>query len=1162
MRKEKNMRKTKTFRVAVSLLAALGLGATAIPLSACNPAVVASLSSINADLTKLNYEIGEEFDLSTLKVTGVYSDNSTKDLTVDATVTGFDSSKPGDVVLTITVNGVSVNVTIHILRSLASISVENTKAEYYTGDELDESALTVTATYTDGTSEEISLDDDDLIISGFDTEEAADSLTVTVSFRGQEATFNVKVIQLEVVSFVAELEEDALVFYGDELADVVAQLIVTATYNSGKVEELAASEFEVEGFNGEALGEQVLTINVGESSHTVNIVVLNYATKIEFENSKEVYNDGESFDENTISAIVATMADGSTRDLTLEDVEFAVPETFGSKAGQEKITMSYCYGSATIVVSVLPPADEGAGQVGNHTYYDYTTVSPSNWNELTYQDNNDTDLMGYLSGNFFNFNYKFDESGNILDGQFEVEFDAVSAVEDVTATYAGSPDFSVPEGETSGYAYKFTLREDLKWDDGTPIDANDFVYTMQEQLNPLFQNYRADSYYNSGTVIHNAKAYVKNGLTIQAQSKSAFGGVYSEENDADLIFDSYLDGKEGDEDSYILSWFAGGNPSYAGYLAAGSYGVFIIPYLYGGTAMSPADCMAASRAIHGKTLAEIKADSTLSAYWDEIIGWWQTDPGEELDFFTTPYSYPELDWDEDHVGLFVGENKYELIIVLDKTLEILEPDGSLSYKAAYNFASLPLVKQDLYERCKREPQEGSKLWTTVYNTSRETSASWGPYKLTYFQSGKQYRVEKNDNWYGYGMDKYQGQYQTNRIVCNTIAEWNTAWLAFQQGDISQIGIDVSIASEYKASSRAVYTASDFVGSMQLQSTAEALKKRESDGVDKEMLLYKDFRQALSLAIDRVDYATTCTTASLAGFGLFNSMHYYDVAHGGVYRNEDVAKEVICEVYGIDVQDYDSLDEAYAAVTGYNLDLARELLEAAYDEALAAGTISETDKVVLTYGSSEDNSTVRRNYDYLNAAFKKLAEGTSLEGRLELDFNASFGSKWADSFRDGAYDICQGGWSGAAWDPGYFLLAYLSPDYMYSQGWDTSKHMLAFNPWGDDNEDHELEMSLMEWYDCLNGLAAEDAEFNYDWSEGKVDNAFRLRIIAALEKEVLNVYYTVPLYNSFSASLRSYRIEFGSNTYNTFMGYGGLRYMTYNYDDAQWEAVKGTFDYKN
>lgn len=31
-----------------------------------------------------------------------------------------------------------------------------------------------------------------------------------------------------------------------------------------------------------------------------------------------------------------------------------------------------------------------------------------------------------------------------------------------------------------------TLRNDLKWDDGTPIKAADFVYTMMQQLSPKY----------------------------------------------------------------------------------------------------------------------------------------------------------------------------------------------------------------------------------------------------------------------------------------------------------------------------------------------------------------------------------------------------------------------------------------------------------------------------------------------------------------------------------------------------------------------------------------------------------------------------------------------------------------------------------------------------
>ena len=420
-------------------------------------------------------------------------------------------------------------------------------------------------------------------------------------------------------------------------------------------------------------------------------------------------------------------------------------------------------------------------------------------------------------------------------------------------------------------------------------------------------------------------------------------------------------------------------------------------------------------------------------------------------------------------------------------------------------------------------------------------------------------MERNPNWYGYNMAEYAGQYETDRIVTDIIAEWNTAWLGFQAGDYVGIGIDVSIAADYRGSSRAIFTGDDYVGSLQLQSSAEGLKGRETAGVDKEMLLYKDFRQALSLSIDRAAYTTACTTASLPGLGLFNSMHYYDVENAGVYRNTDIAKRVICEVYGVEIEDYASLDEAYAAATGYNLELARQKLEAAYQEALTAGTISATDNVVLTYGTSVDNEATRRTFNWYKNAFETLAVGTSLEGRLTLDF-VEKGDEWANSFRDGAYDICGGGWSGAAWNPGYMMGAYVLKSNRYARGWDAEHHMVTFNPWGDENEDHNVTLSMVDWYNCLNGVEGSQ----YNWSKGEVEEEFRLRIIGMMEKEVLLTYYTVPTAYWFTASLLSYQVEYGSRTYNTFMGYGGIRYLTYNYNDAQWAAylAEHTLDYRN
>lgn len=807
---------------------------------------------------------------------------------------------------------------------------------------------------------------------------------------------------------------------------------------------------------------------------------------------------------------------------------------------------------------------------GVHTYQDYTTVSPSNWNELTYQDNNDTQIMSYISSSFFSFDFKFDAEGNIIPGEFTVNYNAATKLEDVTVDYAvewlGVTADELAEmieaGKApTGYAYKITLRDDLKWENGDRITAEDFVYTMKEQLNPLFQNYRADSYYNSAQSLVGAKSYAKQG---QAGWQQAYGSFteYSEAIDDQLIFTfapagATVNGKAVLEVNSIRAWLESQLPSTVEYSAQKMMdNVFL--YNFAGDCPNLTSEVAA--AMEGKTLAEIKADPALKAGWDDLCAFWITDPNEELGMVLSEGAYPEFAWE--NVGIFVGDNELELVIVLEKALDLLNPDGSLYYKAAYNMSSLPLVHKATYDACKQEPDIEGGLWTSNYCSSVATTMSWGPYKLTEYQNGKYYKVERNLNWYGYNMPENEGLYQTDVVYCETISEWNTAWLKFLAGEIEGIGIDVSVSAEYKNSARAYYTPSDFVSSMQLQSSKEALEARESDGVNKTILTYTEFRKAISLAINRSDYTNKCTTASLAGYGLFNSMHYYDVANGGVFRNTDEAKKVLCATYGVDISNYPTLDDAVNAITGYNPTLAKQLVTEAYNKALADGEIGPNDRVVLTFGTSAIDEPSQRQFDYLSAALKEMVVGTPLEGRLDTELK-DFSTQWANDFRDGAYDVCTGGWTGAAWDPGYFLLAYLSPDYMYSQAWDTSSEMMTFTMVGvgENGEDITETMSLMDWYDCLNG----NKGCKYDWSGNKLPEAKRLQLIAALEQAVLTAYYTVPMANSFSASMLSYKVDYITYEYNTFMGYGGMKYMTYNYDDAEWAKLvdenNGQFNYK-
>ncbi len=561
-------------------------------------------------------------------------------------------------------------------------------------------------------------------------------------------------------------------------------------------------------------------------------------------------------------------------------------------------------------------------------------------------------------------------------------------------------------------------------------------------------------------------------------------------------------------------------------------------------------------ALQGRTFAEIKADASLNAAWNAIIAWWQTEPNEELDFFVVDYTYPRTDFSE--VGFF-ATGDYQLVVIFDNTFGFLDGEGNLTYEAPYYLSDLPLVKRDLYEACKQAPALGSSLWTTTYNSSAATTASWGPYMLTDFRAGSTYTLSRNENWFGYGTEQYEGQYMTDSIVCRTIPEWNTAWMAFRQGELDDISIDSTISAEYRNSSQAYYTPSDLVASVHVQSSREALEARESAGVNKTILMQPGFREALSLAIDRAAYAQSATTSSVAGLGFFNSMHYYDVANGGVYRDTEVAKKALLRAYGaedlgggrwkVGDAEYDSADMAEAALTGYNLTLARRLVAEAYDNALAAGDLSAADRVVLTFGTANDTASERRHYDFLSNAWTVLMEGTPLEGRFFTEFDGTHGDNWAADFRNGQFEIAPAsGFSGGAWNPYYFIGAEVNGDesIRYNHGWDTSQQYFTFAMTDSAGVSTEYTLSVQDWYDSLNGLGG-SCDFSLYPTES------RLALVAELEYTALTSYWDIPTLYSYTASLHSYKTEFATYDYNTFMAYGDIRYMTYNYTDSEWSA---------
>lgn len=767
-----------------------------------------------------------------------------------------------------------------------------------------------------------------------------------------------------------------------------------------------------------------------------------------------------------------------------------------------------------------------------YTMREYTSQMPSQWCTILSSDNVNNTMESYFTSAFYEFNYKFDANGKIVPGAYTVEYSASTKLEDVTKKYAGK--YGLAADAEKGQAFAMTLRNDLKWDDGTPIKAADFVYTMSQQLSPKYLFATASNYYSGNYVIHNAQNYVKqgqkgwfdNGNMNLAYSDLALGadGKYTlKGNECTIALKKPLVWLQGNTlDSYVTNapqYFD--TEAYASLLALADENGDV--------------------AVTAESLALLTTVITAKADWGET-------KENTVGYMYVNYEYPAMDFSE--VGYFVGDNEYELVMVIDGTLNPLDAEGNLTYEAGYYFSNWPLVKKDLWERCE---DQSKTPYANSYCTTQEKSASWGPYKLTNYQDQKTYTVSRNDKWFGYGLPQYANQYQTDAIVTEKIEEWDTAWLAFQKGNLDGIGMDVKIAADYRTSKRAYFTPETYTFDLNIQSNATS----KTDKRNNLLLYYADFRKAISLSLDRDDYCAKNNPSSQAALGLLNSMYYYDVENGKVYRDSVQAKEAILNAYGATKNEdgswkvgettYTDIEDALDATTGYNLTLARQLVENAVAQAKKDGKYSDGDEIILTYGIETQTANTDRVKNWFQAAFDSMTKGTSIEGKIKIEYFMFSSATWSEQFENGEYDLCFSAWGNAPFNPAYLLCeTQISKVNRYAKMWDPETVSVTVKATPDDkHKDGLYTYNLEQWRLILQGK--EDCPVNFK----NFPMEDQLTALGAVETAILKEYYSIPVFSRYSASLMGYKVDYISYEYNTFMGYGGIRYMTFNYDDTAW-----------
>ena len=756
-----------------------------------------------------------------------------------------------------------------------------------------------------------------------------------------------------------------------------------------------------------------------------------------------------------------------------------------------------------------------------YTFHDYITATTTSmdWNPHTWETSDDGALMDYMTMGFYSFRLNPE-----LNGYAVVPEMAAGEPVDVTSEYVGR--FGVAEGDTAK-AWRIPLNQDATWETGEKITADDYIYSMQQQLNPKMLNRRADSYYAGDFVIVNAKNYLYAGKT-----------AYS------LIADTAENLLAAGETVYLDLDFWGliGAPDAEGN-AAPQYVSIADETLY-------RDAAVEEGADEDWVSAKYLFDNYLAA-------------GAPYESYQASYLYtadiaPDTAWED--VGL-VKVDDYTIDVILETPLE-----GAPFY-LPYNLGSTWLVYKPLYEECKTffdangtqvATEEEAATVTTDYCKSVEKSISYGPYKMTYFELDKQISFERNPEWYGYRDGNHLGMYQTDAISMTVIGDHATQMMAFESGELDGIALQSDDMEKYASSPYIVYEPQSYTTKLSFNTDYAKLLER---GTNSQILVVDEFREAFALCIDRQHFATAFTSAGTAGFGLLNYQYVYDPFTGAAYRDSESAKDALVALYGLtygEGGEYDTLDEAYEAMTGYDMELARAKMAEAYDKAVAAGIWDGESPITIDFRVYQNDTIYVQMFTYLNEQLQAACEGTGFEGKVSLTMTAD--ADYYNTNYSGGADMIFTTWGGAAFGPfGMMNQVYTDASdgsgNQMEYGFDTDAVMMTITVNGTEVTD-----TLRNWTNWVG--SSTDAKLVASLEEqlglfNDYDYETRCAFLAACEKCFLSYYTTTPIYYRNVASLHSQRVEYPTYQFVTLVGFGGLATYTYTMDDAEWaEYIAG------
>ena len=856
--------------------------------------------------------------------------------------------------------------------------------------------------------------------------------------------------------------------------------------------------------------------------------------------------------------------------------------------------------AATLCVSFTACTDNtengGGTKDASYTLNQYVSTSPEKWNPHAWENDSDRLPLSYVSMGFYDAGFNANKDG------YEWIPEMASALpEDVTSSYVGK--YGVVSGDKNK-AFKIKLNENATWDDGTKITADDYIYSMQQQLAPEMINRRADSYTGGTTAIYGAASYFRQNSPIykafitDGEDEEYVSEISTDENgnvtvsrggETLSLFTSFSTTATPFFGTQTMKYYHDANPAY-----------FYAPYT--GDTSDPDELPAyvvSEDDEGGKVYYEDLYEKWVAK--EDVRGWVALT--EELvddlkiiaqncgdnnpvawNEFAFYYDGINASYEWDDVGL-LKTGEYELTIIYLNSVS--------DFHVKYSLTSNWLVKEDLYESCKITTS-GSEIVSSRYGTSLDTTASYGPYKLSQF-SDNYFEFVKNDKWYGYTDGAHEGQFQTTKVTFRRITgstAHDTAKQMFMTGQLDSINILGSEMGDYGGSQYLLQTPESYTMQFFMNTDFNSLQKEDTATENHSVLSLTNFRKALSYSMDRQQYCSAYSPASVPGYGLLNYMYVYDPDTGSIYRESEEAKRTILAFEGFtenadgtwkygtgdNAATYSTLDEAYEAITNYDIDYAAELLHEAYKEAVQKGIITTVKDVVIDYGYPNTTPT-----DNANAALQmfntqiKAAVDKSKELYGDETFNSvtyrykTFADEnlfWA-ALENNELDLAFSGWGGSAFDVwGTVFSCYIDQNNVMVPGFDKTAKATDITI---EVNGRNVTASLYDWASWLNnGQKADDFDktnlaATLGVLVGDAETSFKLKVLAACELAQLQTYSNFPVLYQYENELQSAKVTNGSDEYIQLVGFGGIRYLTFNYTDEEWSkfvtdnSVGGTLE---